>query len=387
MSRKGKVKKAKIVPCSQGQGKRRRKHKPVLYDDIIFNILSRLPAMCLYGIMRRVCNTWAQFIRNPRFVELHLQHSRPGLFIQQLEVQNFLVASMTKFRSLFLEFNENGDFEVTNFKDLPSSYWHVQCSFDGLLLVHERSKSVLHVENPITKDVVEVPLCFTPHRLYLHSYGMTRLTNNGGLKLFCGFFGSDTEKGLAYFYVLTVGVDDSWRKIGSISITLPPSSRRSIVIGEFMYWVQRGTHWGDSYEVVVVDTANESISKFYFPKQHLVLGFLRVENYLSYVALLDGAINLYVSKDVHVRKWEIYDKIVIDSISSNWKRHVRDFIVCVDQNLIFQICKYNDLGEAREVYVAYNLKTRQITSLEEHASTLFDVLLVHTNSLVSCRSF
>ncbi|OMO78310.1 hypothetical protein CCACVL1_14498 [Corchorus capsularis] len=171
MAGKRKVKKGKMVACSTSK-------KTYLPDEvIIFHILSRFSVNSLGGIMRRVCNTWADAIRTPHFAQTHLQHAKPGLFVQDRNNPG---------GARFLQFKDNGEMEITHMNPDQPYPGLILSSCEGLSVFSRPDKGqwssleqkyhtwdkLLYVANPVTMDVVvQVPNCITSSHKYYHTYG------------------------------------------------------------------------------------------------------------------------------------------------------------------------------------------------------------------------
>ncbi|OMO60247.1 hypothetical protein CCACVL1_24289 [Corchorus capsularis] len=174
------IKKAKIVACS-------RSSKTYIPDEvIIFEILSRLSVESLGGIMRRVCNTWADAIGSPQFARTHLQlsNSKPGLFIQDWPKYVPYSHNPTK-GARFFEFKDNGQVQITRLNPKKPYPGLILCSYQGLSVFSspkQRYNNILdrtyntwdrflYVANPVMMDVVvQVPNCITSPNYY-HTYG------------------------------------------------------------------------------------------------------------------------------------------------------------------------------------------------------------------------
>ncbi|EOY27182.1 Uncharacterized protein TCM_029094 [Theobroma cacao] len=174
----------------------------------------------------------------------------------------------------------------------------LESSCEGMSVFREARVKVLYVANPIVMDDVEVPV------LGFGGYGRNctaRLPNKGGFKLVCGH---PEEYGWTSWYILTSGIDEYVSKFSSFLTE--------------KYWVP----W-----------------------------FVKIGNYLSCVQRLFTGCNVYVSKDVNMGGWEIYHKIVADSI-----KHC-------------------------------NMKTQRIRSLDGLVDARKDFVRLHVYSLVSWSSF
>ncbi|XVF22545.1 hypothetical protein REPUB_Repub12eG0181300 [Reevesia pubescens] len=85
-------------------------------------------------------------IRDPKFVETHLQRSKPGLIIQN---------RVRPCSACFLEFKENGDFEFTNMNlGYPGEFLS---SCKGVAVFSGPCIRFIYVANPIIMVVVQAP--------------------------------------------------------------------------------------------------------------------------------------------------------------------------------------------------------------------------------------
>ncbi|KAJ7970471.1 F-box protein [Quillaja saponaria] len=77
-----KIRNFKICACS---GKRKKKGTAdILLNEIIFEILLRVPAESLLDCLRYVCRQWHGTISDPPFIYSHLRQSATGLLMHLL---------------------------------------------------------------------------------------------------------------------------------------------------------------------------------------------------------------------------------------------------------------------------------------------------------------
>ncbi|OMO80106.1 hypothetical protein COLO4_24243 [Corchorus olitorius] len=383
MAGKRKVKKGEMVACSRS--------KTYLPDEvIIFQILSRFSVNSLRGIMRRVCNTWADAIRTPHFARTHLQHAKPGLFIQDRDNPG---------GARFFQFKDNGDVEITHLNPNQPYRGLILCSCQGLSVFSRPEKrhwsslelkyhtwdKLLYVANPVMMDVVvEVPNCITSPNYY-NTYGISSLPNNGGFKLVCCQF--DPHSVQSDFYILKLGGDQySWRKIGSAFGCLVASNWHQmhiIPIGQYIYWLPHGSVPGRPCgQGMMIDIASESVSVISFDKTtglklnhpSSFCGFGTIDNHVALVQHSHAAaLHVSISKDIYLRNWELYHKF--DYQNPEFGPSL--LVACIDEEVIL----HHPLTRFRR----YNMKTREVRPLEELEEGYYFKyqMCTHTNTLVS----
>ncbi|OMO78772.1 hypothetical protein CCACVL1_14121 [Corchorus capsularis] len=349
------------------------KHVP---DEVISEILSWIPAKTLHGIMRYVCKTWAKEICNSSFVENHLKRSKPGLLLQ----------NETSKSTRFLEIRENGDFEFTNMNPRPSNDNYnnlgtIISSCDGVIMYFGPFWTTICVTNPIVMDVTHVPRHFHHRARAEPSYAIARVSHSGEFKIVCGQIIEKTNE--THWYILTVGIFDSWRDIGCvISCSGALEVMKPICVGDLIYWS------GNAYpsihkDVIVTDVAKEIAFGIQLPMKFMQSNFVKIGNLFASLTFQDGyCYDIHVLKDVHSDsvKWEFYQTVVLCSpndYNEEWQR--ANFIACIGQELIFDFLPLYLKPRPRKYY-AYNLKTRQVRCI-----TANETAHLHTNSLVSWR--
>ncbi|XP_028784526.1 uncharacterized protein LOC114740534 [Neltuma alba] len=115
-----------------------------LPEDVMFNILTRLPAQWLHSSARLTCKSWAAMIRRSDFVETHLLRAKPGIFLQ---------STRPPYGAHFLEVKGNGEYGVTALSpQFPGQYLN---SCDGLILFYQKARGDLHVVNPVTMQTLK----------------------------------------------------------------------------------------------------------------------------------------------------------------------------------------------------------------------------------------
>ncbi|KAL3619642.1 hypothetical protein CASFOL_034554 [Castilleja foliolosa] len=205
-----------------------------LPDEIVFDILVRIPAQDIYGAVRFVCRKWNQMIRTHKFVNTHLQHSTYGLLLKKRVAQSTQLTVMT--------FSRQGQIELTRLNYEPEH--HIWCSScNGLILECELSNyATFYIVNPVTMQRFSLPppvylssglgFCF-PTIAYASlsmKYKVVRVYYSAG------------QRGCT---ILTVGVDKFWRPVCGKHLSLEANKNftfRPLTTEGFVHWAKRGNY-------------------------------------------------------------------------------------------------------------------------------------------------
>ncbi|KAE8725517.1 hypothetical protein F3Y22_tig00008667pilonHSYRG00009 [Hibiscus syriacus] len=228
-----------------------------LVDDLVTEILRRLPAEHLWRRCRLVCRRWNALISSPSFAYAHLQQSPSTVFgFYQLVNKwygkvDFFLPHDDDDASLFMKRAFNGAL-VERWKHQTAVRAVVPiASCNGLVLfkscMFSRSSSEFYVGNPITGELITL----------IHPYRVG---------CFCGFFyhSPSQEYRLLHcrritfeceYAILTLG-STKWRTL----CTLPYCFRQGsspVILGNALYWMT-----GDPYTNAPHSTCEISIMKF-----------------------------------------------------------------------------------------------------------------------------
>ncbi|MED6130929.1 hypothetical protein PIB30_005217 [Stylosanthes scabra] len=307
--------------CSESDNKRQQNVASTvcLTEDIIFfNILTRLPATFLFKSARLVCKAWAAIICKTQFVDAHLRHAKSGVFLQ---------STRPTYGARFLAFKDNGAYEVTH---LNSKYpGRILNSCDGLSLFLQYSTGALHVSNPVTNQEERIP--------YL--------------------LGGDN---------LILGIDNSWRKIGTESGDFDFKCIPIYTGGYDLYWVTER-------RVIVMDVAKETFKAFQLPQElQWHPQYLKMGNCLSSIIFVERGFQVYAFEPKS-GKWTLYHQIGHLNYPHGHEVLSEFFCVWVNQEVIIRSTLAPSL---RTLIFGYNVKTRNlrmIDAIESKLSACYDL--------------
>ncbi|KAL3629267.1 hypothetical protein CASFOL_026489 [Castilleja foliolosa] len=176
-----------------------------LPDEVLFEVLVRLPAHDIYDPARLVCRKWYHMIHSHTFINAHLQRSTYGLLFHSMFQDSF-----------FMALGESGRVQI-----FENRYNKLECpiqtSCNGLVLgSQDRTNNSLYVSNPATRQIFNLPPLVgheVRYELFAIGYAAASMEYKAVLLL--------TAKGMKKIcFILTIGVDNSWRTIGKESVSL-----------------------------------------------------------------------------------------------------------------------------------------------------------------------
>ncbi|KAL3630682.1 hypothetical protein CASFOL_023666 [Castilleja foliolosa] len=327
-----------------------------LPDEIIFEILVRVPAQDLYDSTRFVCRKWYNIMYTRNFAQAHLKQSTPGLLVVD-----------KCFREQFFMTTQNGRIEMS--KCSYESDRVVLSSCNGLLLEESRVNwKEMYITNPVTKQQFALPLL---KENILNHYALAYAASSRAYKVVgipC-FYDENRDLGLS---IMTVGVDTDWERCVS---TQHLSLKAKKLLKEFPLTTRGFVHWVENNcteHVLTMNVESEIITQIPGPYlHHNREGFLwyRYRPMGNYLSLFIGR---ELSWDVWGMKPEIGEWTIMPSIElepQKVPKHLylefKELVWSIPvgwsnsrEVLFFEIC-FSD-----GIFVAYNVRTREIDSCD-----------------------
>ncbi|KAK2353566.1 F-box and associated interaction domains-containing protein [Trifolium repens] len=355
--------------------------KLLLPQDLMIYIFTLVPLNCLINSATYVCKSWAATIRSTHFAEAceRQGRSKPGLYVENCK---------SKSSSYLLEFKDdvNDQFERSDL-GTPQEMGYVISTCDGILVLWTYKQ--IFVVNPVIKCWLRIPPFPSSQQYIAPSCGLaiTRVPRTAKFKLF--HVTVLRVSGVIWYvcYVLTIGIDNSWKEIFRKEAT----SNMYIWL-RLLYSGGNDLYWITETEVIVMDVDREIILREY--PLHL---FSTVSRY----SLMGDRISCIVYKDI---SYEIY---VLDFDSGKWflyhemgpfdyasacghELDIRSAMFClwINDQIIFRVSLHPIdyiLANFETIHFGYNVKTKQLTKIEGIEVGNFQVWL-HTNSLFSFPS-
>ncbi|KAI8006715.1 putative F-box protein [Camellia lanceoleosa] len=346
---------------------------PYLPEELIINILMRLPADVLHSSARPVCKRWASIVRDPLFIEAHLQQSKTVLFIEG-------TGSPKKAHLLEIK---GGGFQVTDLRHRFPGRMMASC--DGVALFNDPNDNrVFHVANPATLKVLKLPYLDAPSNPLYYSNCIGRVHSTGEYKVVHAYEDLNKEY---HWLVLTVGIDNSWRKISCQH----PFSREYVDLDNFPVSVGGVIYWTDcDFQVdgfsffLAMDVDNETIHEVPIPDvSQEPCAYMKMGDYLSgfTTAPLSLQFEIWVLKDWRQGQWaKLYQVNMEISID-------------VPQDLFFylplgwlnnnEVLILEALTSEGDMYMAYDVKKNEIKIVDLSLCAYDFYAHVHTSTLAS----
>ncbi|KAL3624443.1 hypothetical protein CASFOL_031111 [Castilleja foliolosa] len=222
-----------------------------LPDEIVFDILVKIPAQDIYSTVSPVCLKWYQMIHTHNFINANLNRSTYGLLIQD---HCSVLYGLT-----FMALSRQGRVELTRLNYEPG--YNIWCgSCNGLILESERGNPyALYITNPVTMQHFSLPpsprplfgMCFLLSAIAYASLSMEYKVVRA--------YQRDKQWSCA---ILTVGVDESWRRVNTQHLS--PEAKKLLMFKPlttegFVHWVA----WGNY--VLTLNVETEVITEYLVP--------------------------------------------------------------------------------------------------------------------------
>ncbi|KAL3629228.1 hypothetical protein CASFOL_026450 [Castilleja foliolosa] len=335
-----------------------------LPEEVLFDVLVRLQAHDIYESARLACSKWYHMIHTHAFIYAHLQRSTYGKWYGR-------------------------DIQEQVQTQVP-----LQVSCNGLLLEFGRgSKYNIYALNPATRQIFALPpfaFKLIHYRLFGIAYAAASMVYKAivigeGIKRPC--------------YILTIGVDNSWRTVDSECLSSLDSTRVHVVtplITEgFVHWYNVVTN-----VVLTMNVETEIITETSGPNPEIHLN-----NYLSTNPVCH--LNAYLSTGRYLSLlrpcgdfcWEVWE--MKPNIDYRWRKvcdisleahkcttferfgiNERHYLNPIGWLKYPELLVFGDKSRIRPQIFAFNLLTQEIVTIELPVKIFDYKIVVHKNSLV-----
>ncbi|CAK8560675.1 unnamed protein product [Lathyrus sativus] len=366
--------------------------KLLLPEDLMFHIFTLVPPHYLFNSARYVCKHWAAAIASSRFAEacerFHVR-SKLGLYVENRNSHS---------SSYFLEFkdDENGPFERTDL-GTPQKMGYLIGTCDGILLLSNMARHIV-VVNPILKCWLRIPrFSISQHHIVVACQcTITRVPRTAKFKLFHANVLVVLGVSWYVFYVLRIGIDNSWKEIARKQAPLHCSFS-----GKPLYSGGNDLYWITSKEVILMDVDREIIVREYPLPLEMILYY----SPLAILLWMGGRLSCtaynysYMTYQIYIldfdsRKWSLYGDMgpfdFMAACGHNLNTANVAFRFWINNQIIFRAALSqnqieNVIPRITYIHFSYNVETKHLTKIEDIDVGDFEVWL-HTNSLVSLPS-
>lgn len=181
-----------------------------LPDELLFEILARVPAEDIHEKARFVCRRWKGIIHGKGFAYAHLHHTSSGLVIT--EQWDWQTRKERRNASLLVTATQGR----CRFETSALSYkfgFTILASCNGLVLEMDLSdRHALYIVNPATNRSL--------NRAIMCHFGIAFVAASIEYKVVVTYI-SDWRSRLVECTILTVGVDNAWRHVAIDKLSIP----------------------------------------------------------------------------------------------------------------------------------------------------------------------
>ncbi|XP_073126132.1 uncharacterized protein [Henckelia pumila] len=339
-----------------------------LPQEIVFEILLRLPAQVIHDVMRRVYDEWKFVISTKAFIYNHLWNSTPGIIIMHKHM---------RFNGIYVEMRR-GRLEICKF-DLMDFYLRGS-SVNGLVLAapkrKEGDKNALFIINPLTKQQEAVLWDIN------FESAITLALDEASMKYKA--VRSLCPKPPHCVSVLTIGVDNDWRYLDMKHV----SERGQQALLDYPFATRGYVHWMGNYSVLTLNVETETIYEFPSIKE-----FKEFSPY-AYLAMGRNLSCCYLPEQPESSGEYLMEVIEMNPETGEWTKLLSFDLKPLSER--FKSSKsfepFGVLGGGevflfgyKKLCVAYNVQTREIQlfELEKRAGNYYSV--AHVNSMIWYR--
>ncbi|KAL3615692.1 hypothetical protein CASFOL_041353 [Castilleja foliolosa] len=347
-----------------------------LPDDVLFEILLRVPAQHLYDSSRLVCHKWFNMIKTRKFAHSHFQRSTPGL----------LAVDLLKIEHTFMTM-QNGRIEMSKWSYGNSHI--VESSCNGLVLEVDLNLK-RYITNHVTKQRFALPTLLSEnHVMASQWFALAYVASSTSYKV-VGVSYPDVLDCDLVCAIMTVGVDKDWRRRVStqhLSLKAKTLFRGSpLITPGFVHWARK-----DYFEcVLTMNVVSETITQIPGPclrddGKSVWCRYLPMGNYLSmFIGRSEFSWEVWKMKP-ETGEWTKMPSIELEPqkvpkylfIEFEKRRFLEHMLVPIGWSnshevLFFNVCLHT---------VAYNVRTREIDSCKL-LDTMLNLFLEHRRSLV-----
>ncbi|KAL6502032.1 hypothetical protein OROGR_027165 [Orobanche gracilis] len=344
-----------------------------LPDELLSDILVRLPADHIHDIASLVCLRWYHIVHSSNFVKTQIRNCTYGLILSCHQVGTGPILTTA---------TQGSQIETCEFSYKLKTGLYASCN--GLALDYNIQTESLHILNPATKQELVLPSC-SRHLPKLNHCGIAYAAASMEYKVTVPF--QDVEDSLVVWSlaILTVGVHESWRNVPVKHLKdyrfllskFPLTTEGSI------HWVLHGLRW-----VLTLDVETETFTTSIVPISRAYNRgscFLSTGKFLSFI---------FPREDLSWEVWGMgsrdgeWSKVLPDIELGAHKWRLQQQFGCGKDKMLEPVgwVKYPEvlaLGFTSKcrTCVFFNLKTREISSTELPGSYLRFNGHVHKNTM------
>ncbi|GAU35092.1 hypothetical protein TSUD_70150 [Trifolium subterraneum] len=238
---------------------------PILPDELILEILLRLPVRSLLGL-KCVCKSWKTLISDPRFANNHLRISTADSSMTNQQLLFNVLSEPNKILSYplnsLLENSSTPD-EFVGFSNMMKD--NITCgSCNGLLCLYDSFQHCVRLCNPSIRWISKKsPEAFSDDWMIIYyGFGYNKVNDNYKVLVVAENKCSDSPERLTKIY--TFGEEDSWRTIKKFPCTSTVPSGE-FVSGTLNWMVDNGGVSSNQSVILSFDLEKETYGAVLLP--------------------------------------------------------------------------------------------------------------------------
>ncbi|KAH6787425.1 hypothetical protein C2S52_006977 [Perilla frutescens var. hirtella] len=345
-----------------------------LPDELLSEILVRLPPDDLYKRARLVCRRWSHIIRSNAFLDSHFNHSSYGLLLSEYGLRNR--------NPIYVSATKQGRIEISELSGkCRITAWG---SCNGLVLDYTMRKASMYILNPATNQAFLLPPLQFDSNLVHGLCGIAYSESSMEYKVVQSRIPDHLDPRLMYLAVLTVGVDNSWR-----AVQVEHLPRRVRELFNYTPLITEGfMHWTSGTErVLAMNVETEIITETNAPHPEAYESTSIHKYYLSTGKCLTMLVR---HGDLMWEVWEMKPK------TGEWRKSTQFQFDCEDYGddeflwpvgwvKFPEVLAFRVLGGRPLIF--YNLRTNEIIEYSMPTTKLSDYrrpysIVPHMNTLV-----
>lgn len=348
-----------------------------LPEELLFDILLRLPANFLHESAKLVCHKWHKIINSDDFIKTQVSHSSYGLLL--------LSSRRNHSHPIYVTATQSGRIETSELSYEGVTKIYGSCN--GMVLESHQDqanrKSSLRLVNLATKQSIPVSEVSTSNKtVYPLHCGIAYSAASMKYKVIQLYRNDSYFAPPISFGICTIGVDKSWREVEISNLS---REYRDLIKIPFPLTTEGFMHWSHRSRVLTLNVETETFKMSKVPaippsRYH----YLSTGRYL----------NVFISRENFPREvWEMkpesgewgkrfdsapalkrFEKLAISSSTLKplgWIKYPEILAFCFSS------------GKRGDICVFYNLDTHERSTVELPHSCTYYRVLAHRNNLVS----
>ncbi|KAK8633558.1 hypothetical protein V6N13_014403 [Hibiscus sabdariffa] len=374
-----------------------------LVDDLVIEILRRIPAEQLWWRCRPVCKRWKALISSPSFAHAHLQQSPPTFFVfnvrtgaQKTQKADFFYPRDDDAKRVF-----NGSlFQRWNRRTRSGQVVLPIASCHGLVLFKSFPySSRFHIGNPITGELLTVEEPWREKTTYFCGFFFQSSTQEYKVLV---YHKTDSTENSFQYALHTLGITE-WRSLRALPYNVRCSDSPPVVLDNTLYWMISNLSSTCENSILMFSMDGEEFRTMSHPKYpckpgawHQWIKLLEMDGRLTCWCLVGLMVQAWVFEvsdvvanhiEAHTHWTRIYVLDLTQNFTSYMSHSVRDFhnvnVVSIQNREL--ILLWHGIGVFRYNLLRNTLRRIELERNDQFCNEWYPVLIPYTKTLVSFK--